>query len=118
MKIEQDSHYSVQGRFLKTLSAIILVACLFFVASLSQAYNPLDWFKKMSKPKRRRTISKQTMVAAVRGIEEPSQVDPEARNFQGVDKMDQRNYSEERIARFMAAGNLSLRTSEGKEAAK
>jgi len=93
---------------------LTVTLCLLLAVSLSYAYNPMDWIRKMSRPKRRRVTTRQTMVAAVRGIEDPSQIDLGARNFKAVDNMDKRNYSKERIARFMSEGKLSL----GKEEQK
>jgi hypothetical protein len=50
--------------------------------------------------------TKQTMVAAVRGIDEPSQVDPAARNYEGVEKMEKRSIPQDKINQFMSEGNL------------
>ena len=86
----------------------LLSFCFSLLASAtSSAVNPQDWYKKTRQRSARRSGAKQTMVAAVRGVDEPSQVDPDARNFEGVEKMEKKSFAPEKIAQFMAEGKLS-----------
>ena len=66
-----------------------------------------DWIKKGGGYKRTRKVtSKQTMVAAVRGVEEPGDVDPSARNFDGLQKIESRNISQDQLSKFIEEGKL------------
>ena len=88
---------------------MLIAACVFLGASFSSAVNPQDWYKKGRSKTMRRTNSKQTMVAAVRGVDEPSQVDPDARNFEAVEKMEKRTFASEKVAQFMQEGKLGAK---------
>lgn len=89
----------------------------FFSLALTTAVHALDsqgWIKKLGqkKMKGRNSTQKHTSVAAVRGIEEPSQVDLGARNYEAVKEMEKRNIPKERIILFIKEGQLVLQEGE------
>ena len=65
-----------------------------------------DWIKKSGYQKTRKVTSRHTSVAAVRGVEEPGDVDPDARDFEGLQKMEQRTIPGEKLAQFIEEGKL------------
>lgn len=53
-----------------------------------------EWIKSSGAYQRKRSVrSRQTMVAAVRGVEEPQDVDPSARDYEGLEKLEAREAS-------------------------
>ena len=85
------------------LSLILIPA---FVAGAG-AVNIQDWIKKSGTyQKKRKYNSRQTNVAAVRGVEEPGDVDPEARNFDALAKIESRRVPKEKVLNFIDEGGL------------
>ena len=91
----------------KTL--LVFASAFLVLASLSFAVNPQEWLKKAGQRKTRRIGPKQTMVAAVRGVDEPSQVDPDARNFEALEKIEKKSYGMGKVSQFMSEGKLAPR---------
>ena len=96
----------------KCEKAIILFLASCSVSAGAFAVNPQEWIKK-SRQKVRKTGTRQTMVAAVRGVDEPGQVEPGASNFEGVEKMEKRSFSPEKVNQFAAEGKLSAAPGQG-----
>ena len=67
----------------------------------------------MGQQKLRKVHSKHTTVAAVRGVDEPNQVDPNARNYEAVAEMEKRTLSKEKLLQFIQDGKLGTK-GEGK----
>ncbi len=88
----------------------MILLVLLFVTSFSvpaHAVSFQDWIKKSNEAhKTRRVTSRQTTVAAVRGVEELNDVDPEARNPEGVEKMEKRAIPKEKLDKFIEQGML------------
>lgn len=77
------------------------------ISSRAFAINPQEWLKKMGQQKRTRISNQRgTAVAAVRGVDEPGQVDPNARNFEAVQKMEKRSYPADKVDQFVKDGKL------------
>ena len=73
----------------RLILALVLAAGIWAPA---QAVNFSDWLKSSGRFQRKQSgKSKQTLVAAVRGVEEPGDVDPEARDYASVEKMEKRH---------------------------
>ena len=72
-----------------------------------RAINLQDWIKNGPARRSRRGTSKHTAVAAVRGVEEPGDVDPEARNYPSIQKMEQRKIPQDKLAKFIQEGKLN-----------
>ena len=87
----------------------VFLSCFVLLSSISFAVNPQEWLKKAGQRKTRRIGPKQTMVAAVRGVDEPSQVDPNARNFEALEKVEKRSYGMDKVSQFMSEGKLAPR---------
>ena len=86
-----------------TAAAVALI----LAASSAQAISIQDWLKKGGGAQKTRKVQRgQTMVAAVRGVEEPGDVDPNAKNFDGVAKMEERKVPKEIFSQFIAEGKL------------
>ncbi len=94
---------------IKTL--LFLLFCLLFLSSSVQAVNPQNWIKKTGQKAGQRKVrkvgGKQTMVAAVRGVDEPSEVDPDARNFEALEKVEKRSFGNDKVSQFMSEGRLA-----------
>lgn len=88
------------------IGIFILTLCALFISSLSFAVNPQSWLKNVGKQRVRKVTHKQTTIAAVRGVDEPSEVDPTARDLDGVKKMETRNLPSEKVDQFIAEGKL------------
>lgn len=65
-----------------------------------------NWSGYWSKKKARRSNQRHTTVAAVRGVDEPGEVDPEARNYEAVAKMEARTYAADKVGQFAKDGKL------------
>lgn len=104
--------------FNRLLGLVMLASFAFGVSVPVFAANPQNWYKKINQSRPRRAGLKQTSVAAVRGVDEPSQVDPEARNYEAVDKMENRNIPQEKVNQFIKDGKLGEPAQKEAEPAK
>ncbi|MBI2118910.1 MAG: M48 family metalloprotease [Elusimicrobia bacterium] len=87
------------------INKIVLTLCFMFSSSLGLAANPQDWVKQLGK-KSKKISSKQTTVAAIRGVEELSDVDQNARNFEALAQIEKRKVPEQTLNQFITEGNL------------
>ena len=87
-------------------SAMIVLSLIFLQSYFMFGYNPENWTKKLGQTKSRRVVQRQTTVAAIRGVEEPKDVDPKLRDFQGVEKMEKETLASENVAQFVKNGQL------------
>ena len=79
----------------------------FFSSAYISAASIQDWLKKGGGYQKTRKIGrKQTMVAAVRGVEEAGEVDRDARNFDALAKMESRAVPREKLSRFITSEDL------------
>ena len=91
------------------VAAAILTALMFGAAGQSGAVD-WNWMKGAAKPKPLKRHQKITSVAAVRGaVESPSDVDPDARDPEGLAWMEARPYSAEKSIPFIIDGKLKIR---------
>ena len=91
----------------KIFYMMILLFTSMGMISSAHALDPQDWIKKLGQQRtRKKSKQRQTMVAAVRGVEEPGEVDPEARNFEAVQKMEKRNIPPAKVLQFREEGKL------------
>ena len=90
----------MKSKFLLCFSRTLLLA-----GSSLYAINLQDWLKG-GYQKKRVITTKHTNVAAVRGVEEPGDVDPEARDFEGLKKVEQRKVPKEKVLQFIEQGKL------------
>lgn len=89
----------------RSFATLRMTALVFLFVSSASAVSIQDWIKKGGY-QRKRDTSKRTTVAAVRGVEEPGDVDPEARDFEGLKKVEQRKVPSERVEKFIQEGKL------------
>lgn len=89
-------------------SPLLAGAMLLMAVHAAQCIDLNYWNRK--KPRR---SSKTTNVAAVRGVQEPADIDPEARDPEGVAKLEQRAIPHERVNQFSAQGQLNLKEEKG-----
>lgn len=105
------------NRIIKGLKPFTFLPCYLFV--LLSTYHLLlttdgfagstqDWLKNIGKQKVRKVHSKHTAVAAVRGVDEPGQVDKNARNYEAVHQMEQKIIPQDKLLRFIQEGKLVL----------
>ncbi len=86
----------------------IAAILLFGLCFKAQAVNLNDWIKKSGGyQKPRKVKSGQTSVAAIRGVEEPGEVDEQARDFEALKKVEGRNVSKEKLEQFIKTGMLN-----------
>ncbi|OGR86201.1 MAG: hypothetical protein A3A86_00690 [Elusimicrobia bacterium RIFCSPLOWO2_01_FULL_60_11] len=72
------------------LAAVITAGVL----SQTRAISFSEWIRTSGVFQKKRSVkTRQTMVAAVRGVEAPGDVDPQARDYEGVEKMEARQAS-------------------------
>ena len=88
------------------LQFAFICALVTLLASSAFAINPQTWMKKMGQQKTRKSSQRQTMVAAVRGMDDPNQVDPNARDFEALEKMEKRTIAAGKLAQFLEEGKL------------
>ena len=88
--------------FLWMAAAVLAAAPL----SLGRSLGFKDWLNQIKNEKMRRVNRGKTMVAAVRGIDEPGEVDPKARDYEGVLAMEERNIPGDKVESFMKEGKL------------
>lgn len=91
---------------LSAVCYLLFAICYLLFACPLHAINPQTWMKKAGQQKPRKITQKQATVAAVRGVDEPSQVDPNARNYEAANQMEKKIIPPERVAQFMSEGNL------------
>lgn len=87
------------------INKIILALCFTLSYSLTSGANPQDWVKQIGK-KSKKLSPKQTTVAAIRGVEELSDVDPNTRNFEALTQIEKRKIPEQTLNQFITEGNL------------
>ncbi len=96
---------------MKKIWIFSLITVLFGVSLLNLIENlsakSLDsWAKELNLQKKRKVSQKSTTIAAVRGVEEVSDVDPGARNFEAVKEIDSRSISQTQLDNFKVEGQL------------
>lgn len=85
----------------------LMLAALLYFAMPAQAFDP-NWYKKIA-PRERRRTDKHTNVAAIRGVDEPGDVDPNARDAESVKAMEARKISEDKVTQFADPGVLKTK---------
>lgn len=95
-----------QWRYKLFLVLTFLITYHLSLITALQAINPQDWLKKVGQQKARRVTQKQATIAAVRGVDEPNQVDPNARNYEAVAQMEKKQFAQEKVNQFASAGKL------------
>ncbi|MBI3013203.1 MAG: M48 family metalloprotease [Elusimicrobia bacterium] len=78
----------------------------FALCSAGMALNPQNWKKKLEFQKTRKVTQKSASVAAVRGVEEPGDVDPNLRDFEAVTAMEKRTLLPTQVDQFVQEGQL------------
>lgn len=91
-----------------SLCTWFFTSCFLLLASLVSAANQQDWWKKIGKQKIRKVHSKQTVIAAVRGVDEPGKVDRSARNYEAVAEMEMKTIASDKLLKFITEGKLVL----------
>ncbi len=83
---------------------------IFFCAIFVTAGQSVDWnWAKTAGNKKIKRYQKTTNVAAVRGVEEPSEIDPEARDAEGAAWMESQVIPAEQSIQFIVDGKLKIR---------
>lgn len=91
---------------MRTLQRFAVLALVAGWCASAFAFNPY-WYRKYTQT--RRSYSRQTTVAAVRGVDEPGEVDPNARDYEAVKAMDARKTEPGTVDRFLKDGDLNQR---------
>ena len=65
-----------------------------------------EWLKKIGERRGKKVYQRHTSVAAVRGIQEPGEADPKARNFPAIEKMEAFKIEPSGLEAFIQEGGL------------
>jgi predicted Zn-dependent protease len=86
----------------------IFFIILLFIPTGGFSLDITQWLKQLGQQRGTKKDYKFTSVAAVRGLEEPSQMDPKARNFEAIQDMENYTVPKEILDQFIMEGKLIL----------
>jgi predicted Zn-dependent protease len=88
---------------------LIFTLCAVTLTAMASAVSLQDWLKRLGQQRGTKPKQRYTTVAAVRGLDDPSQVDPKARNYDAVKVMENRVIPQDILDQFIQEGPLKQR---------
>ena len=92
----------------KFLCAVFAAALAGLLCRPASSFDLQNWYRKINAPRGRNIRRSQTAVAAVRGVDEPSQIDPDARDFDAVAAMEKESEEPSQVVQFAQDGGLKV----------